>query len=148
MDGGAWEATVHGVTKSRTGLSHFTFTFYFPLSCIVEGNGNPLQCSCLENRRDGRAWWAAVYGVAQSQTRLKRLSSSSSSRPLENSKGKWVGFSHKQTARDREQQRQILILYLIHIKKYLGDIFIWILIREKFSVKKRKAMWKIWAVNI
>ena len=53
--------------------------FYFPLSCIGEGNGNPLQCSCLENPRDGGAWWAAVYGVAQSWTRLKRLSSSSSS---------------------------------------------------------------------
>ena len=45
-----------------------------------EGNGNPLQCSCLENPRDWGAWWAAVYGVAQSRTRLKRLSSSSSSR--------------------------------------------------------------------
>ena len=41
------------------------------LSCIGEGNGNPLQCSCLENPRDGGAWWAAVYGVTQSQTRLK-----------------------------------------------------------------------------
>ena len=50
--------------------------FHFSLSCIGEGNGNPLQCSCLENPRDGGAWWAAVYGVAQSQTRLKRLSSS------------------------------------------------------------------------
>ena len=49
------------------------------LSHIEEGNGNPLQCSCLENPRDGGAWWAAIYGVAQSQTRLKRLSSSSSS---------------------------------------------------------------------
>ena len=49
------------------------------LSRIGEGNGNPLQCSCLENPRDGGAWWAAVYGVAQSRTRLKRLSSSSSS---------------------------------------------------------------------
>ena len=48
------------------------------LSCIGEGNGNPLQCSCLENPRDRGAWWAAVYGVAQSRTRLKRLSSSSS----------------------------------------------------------------------
>ena len=47
-----------------------------------EGNGNPLRCSCLENPRDGGAWWAAVYGVAQSQTRLKRLSSSSSSRSV------------------------------------------------------------------
>ena len=52
--------------------------FHFSLSCIGEGNGNPLQCSCLENLRDGGAWWAAVYGVAQSQTRLKRLSSSNS----------------------------------------------------------------------
>ena len=53
--------------------------FHFSLSCTGEGNGNPLQCSCLENPRDGRASWAAVSGVAQSQTRLKRLSSSSSS---------------------------------------------------------------------
>ena len=51
--------------------------FHFPLSCFGEGNGNPLQCSCLENLRDGGAWWAAVYRVSQSQT---RLSSSSSSR--------------------------------------------------------------------
>ena len=51
--------------------------FDFSLSCIGEGNGDPLQCSCLENPRDGGAWWAAVYGVAQSRTRLKRLSSSS-----------------------------------------------------------------------
>ena len=55
-----------------TSLSLFT-------SCIGEGNGNPLQCPCLENPRDGGAWWAAVYGVAQSRTRLKQLSSSSSS---------------------------------------------------------------------
>ena len=51
--------------------------FHFSLSCIGEGNGNPLQCSCLENPRDGGAWWAAVYGVTQSWTQLKRLSSSS-----------------------------------------------------------------------
>ena len=53
--------------------------FHFSLSCIGEGNGNPLQCSCLENPRDREAWWAAVCGVAQSRTRLKRLSCSSSS---------------------------------------------------------------------
>ena len=53
--------------------------FHFSLSCIGEGNGNPLQCSCLENPRDGGAWWAAVYGVAQSWTRLKRLGSSGGS---------------------------------------------------------------------
>ena len=49
---------------------------HFSLSCTGEGNGSPLQCSCLENPRDGGPWWAAVYGVAQSQTRLKQLSSS------------------------------------------------------------------------
>ena len=51
--------------------------FHCSPSCIGEGNGNPLPCSCLENPRDGGAWWAAVHGVAQSRTRLKRLSSSS-----------------------------------------------------------------------
>ena len=56
--------------------------FHFSLSRNGEGNGNPLQCSCLENPRDGGAWWAAVYGVAQSRTRLMRLSSSSSSRSI------------------------------------------------------------------
>ena len=70
MDRGAWWAAVHGVVKSQTRLSDFTST---SLSCIGEGNGNPLQCSCLENPRGGGAWWAAVYGAAQSRTRLKRL---------------------------------------------------------------------------
>ena len=113
MDGGAWWAAVHGITRSRTRLSDFTFThwkrkwqptpvllpgefqgqrslvgcspcygsdtterlpFHFSRSCIGGGNGNPLQCCCLENPRDGGVWWAAVYGVAQSQTRLKQLS--------------------------------------------------------------------------
>ena len=50
--------------------------FHFSLSCIGEGNGNPLQCSCLENPRDGGALWAAVYGVEQRWTRLKWLSCS------------------------------------------------------------------------
>ena len=75
MDRGAWWAAVHAVARVRqdwaTSLS---------LSCIGEGNGNPLQCSCLENPRDGEAWWAAIYGVAQSRTQLKWLSSSSSTR--------------------------------------------------------------------
>ena len=53
--------------------------FHFTLSCIGEGNGNPLQCSCLENPRDGEAWWAAVSGVAQNWTRLTWLSSSRNS---------------------------------------------------------------------
>ena len=59
-----------------TSLSLFTFMHW------REGNGNPLQCSCLENPRDGGDWWAAIYGVAQSRTQLKRLSSSSSSSSL------------------------------------------------------------------
>ena len=59
---------------SQTRLSDFTF--HFSLLCIGEGNGNPLQCSCLENLRDAGAWWDAIYGVAQSWTQLKQLSSS------------------------------------------------------------------------
>ena len=73
MDRGAWTATVHGVTKS--GVTE-QLDFRFSLSCIGEGNGNPLQCSCLENPRGRGAWWAADCGVAQSRTRLTRLSSS------------------------------------------------------------------------
>ena len=57
--------------------------FDFSLSCIGEGNGSPLQYSCLENPRDGGAWWAAVYGVAQSQTQLKRLSNNNSNAAYE-----------------------------------------------------------------
>ena len=52
--------------------------FHFSLSCIGEGNGNPLQYSCLENPRNGGAWWAAIFGVSQSRIWLKQLSSSSS----------------------------------------------------------------------
>ena len=66
-----------GSLRDRQAIAKSTerLHFHFSLLCIGEGNGNPLQCSCLENPRDGGAWWAAVYGVAQSQTRLKRLSS-------------------------------------------------------------------------
>ena len=74
--GRCWDSQNSGSVESdMTEPLHF----HFSLSCTGEGNGNPLQCSCLENPRDWGAWWAAVYGVAQSQTRLKRLSSSSSS---------------------------------------------------------------------
>ena len=82
MDRGAWWAAVHGVAGSRARLH-----FHFSLSCIGEGNGNPLQCSCLENPRDSGAWWAPVSGAAQSRTRLKRLSSRSSSRNREMNSG-------------------------------------------------------------
>ena len=56
--------------------------FHFLLSCTGEGNGTPLQCSCLENPKDGGAWWAAVYGVAQNRTRLKLLGSNSNQNEL------------------------------------------------------------------
>ena len=73
----AWK--IHGqrslVGYSPWGLEELDTTerlhFHFSLLCIGEGNGNPLQCSCLENPWDGGAWWAAVYGVTQSVTRLK-----------------------------------------------------------------------------
>ena len=67
---------VQGVAERHNQVTSY---FHFPLSCIGEGNGNPLQCSCLENPRGGGAWWVAIYGVTQSRTRLKRFSSSSSS---------------------------------------------------------------------
>ena len=66
MDGGAWWVAVHGVAKSQTRLSDFTFTFHF----------HALEKE-MENPRDRGVWWAAIYGVTQSWTRLKRLSSSS-----------------------------------------------------------------------
>ena len=66
-----------GVSKIESDMTE-RLHFHFSLSCIREGNGNPLQCSCLENPRNGGAWWAAVYGVTQSWKRLKRLSRSSS----------------------------------------------------------------------
>ena len=69
-------ATVHGVAEELDMTEQINF--HFSLSCIGEGNGNPVQCSCLENTRDRGAWWAAVSGVAQGLTRLKRLSCSSS----------------------------------------------------------------------
>ena len=72
MDRGAWWAAVHGIAKSQTRLSNFTFHFH-----ALEKEMEPTPVFCLENLRDGGAWWAAVYGVAQSHTRLKRLSSSS-----------------------------------------------------------------------
>ena len=72
-----WRSLVGGSPWGRRELDTTErLHFHFSLSCIGEGNGNPLQCSCLENPRDGEALWAAVYGVAQSQTRLKWLSSS------------------------------------------------------------------------
>ena len=76
MDREAWWVAVYGDAESdMTARLHF----HFSLSCIGEGNGNPLQCTCLENPRDDGAWWAAFFGVAQSQTWLTWFSSSSKS---------------------------------------------------------------------
>ena len=71
---------MNNVVITFIGGHYLAYHSDFSLSCIGEGNGNPLQCSCLENLRDGGAWWAAVYGVTHSRTQLKRLSSSSSRR--------------------------------------------------------------------
>ena len=93
--------------------------FHFSLACIGEGNGNPLQCSCLENSRDGGAWWAAVYGVAQSRTRLKRLSSSSSSRhqKLYNLYGQ-IERMEKSLWKAKDSRRDIIV-EVCHIKEEL-----------------------------
>ena len=85
---------LQSIGSLRTEWLHFRFL----LSCIGQGNGNPLQWSCLENPRDGGAWWAAICGVAQSQTRLKWLSSSSSQyscveNPTE--RGAWGAAVHR-----------------------------------------------------
>ena len=73
--GASW---TKGTRVLEVGVNSWSeFWFHLGVYC-GEGNGNPLQCSCLENPRDGGAWWASIYGVAQSRTRLKRLSSSSS----------------------------------------------------------------------
>ena len=79
------------------------------LSCIGDGNGNPLQCSCLENPRDGGAWWAAICGVAQSWTRWKRLSSSSSN-PFPKSSSNILQISERQRHTPNNQSRYLGII--------------------------------------
>ena len=69
MDREAWRAAIHGVAKSRTRMSDFTFTF--PFHALEKEMATHSSVLALENPRDGGAWWAAVYGVAQSWTRLK-----------------------------------------------------------------------------
>ena len=69
MDGGAWSAAVHGVAKSQTKLSNFTFTFHF--HALEKEMATHSSVLAWKNPRDGGAWWAAIYGVAQSRTQLK-----------------------------------------------------------------------------
>ena len=88
--------------------------FHFSLSCIGEGNGNPLQCSCLVNPRDGGAWWAAVSGVTQSRTRLKWLGSSSSSSIFYNDKKKMMVEMVKMNFWKVAYSSEILIIKTIH----------------------------------
>ena len=86
--------------------------FHFKLSCIGEGNGNPLQCSCLENPRDGGAWRAAVYGVAQSRTRLKRLTSSSSKKKRQRNQKSNCQYLLDHQKSKRVPEKHLLLLLL------------------------------------
>ena len=87
--------------------------FHFSLSCIGEGNGNPLQYSCLENLRERGAWWAAVSGVAQSRTQLKRLSNS---RHLGNLKlkGSW-DICHILRRAETPSTKKLLVQRILHL---------------------------------
>ena len=105
--------------------------FHFSLSCIGEGKGNPLQCSCLENPREWGAWWAAIYGVSQSRTWLKRLSSSSGSNPF-------LIFRGLSTPTSRPHYSWGACLKCSHYSGFLGSLIaqqlIWSL--EKIKVSK------------
>ena len=114
------------------------FHFHFSLSRIEEGNGNPLQCSCLENPRDGGAWWAAVYGVAQSRTRLKRLSSSSSMKGYNSrtlrwkrclDQGVWEGVRSFQAL----WEKQSLHLHMLTNFEALWTRFFWVLMEASLQ---------------
>ena len=120
--------------------------FHFSLSCIGEGNGNPLQCSCLENPRGCGAWWAAVFGVAQSRTRLKRLSNSSS---RDDPNQDWPQIPVVKLAKvDLKpcNHPYFMLLFLFPVKcttptfKYI----FFFLISESFS---RKEIWNIYLVK-
>ena len=105
------------------------------LSHTAEGNGSPLQCSCLENPRDGGAWWAAVYGITQSRTRLKRLSSSSSSEVMSKT---W------QSQCLWKLLLCSLTLYRLLLWKWGNNICVGRLgVRETKKEKKRKILWKL-----
>ena len=137
MDGRAWKTAVHGVAKGRARLSDFTFTFHF--SRIGEGNGIPLQCSCLENPRDGGAWWAAVYRVAQSRIRLKWLSRSSNTTLLLPGRGRkifplaWQELSQRETVTAQPMKSH----YTLN-SQFLSKIFFFITAPPNFSFSPGK----------
>ena len=116
------------------------------LSCIGGGNGNPLQCSCLENPRDGGAWWAAAYGVMQSRTLLKRLSSSSSS-----TNTPWIDQTNLFSLTDPQLQCRIwstsFMLFFIYLFFILESIFYfhrmrWYITRST-QITTRSVAWSI-----
>ena len=127
--------------------------FDFSLSCIGEGNGNPLQCSCLENPRDGGAWWAAIYGVAQSRTWLKWLSSSSSRvyecltsghRTKWFSKVSWPNFhSHWNVGPQSFNTCWTFSFLLIEWLSHWSFMFLWQLIMMNTS----HIYWQLWNVS-
>ena len=98
--------------------------FYFPLSCIVEGNGNPLQCSCLGNPRDGWAWWAAVYGVTQSRTWLKLLNSSNICSTKMSNIGNWRSIFSGSKLKNLNviNTKYLFIIFLEIDKRELGAL--------------------------
>ena len=134
--------------------------FHFSLSCIGEGNGNPLQCSCLENPRDSGAWWAAVYRVEQSRTRLGRLSSSSSSsKPKYSVRPKisiYTGDIYDTTFVDSSLLTEYLSLFIVLVFKlhlYMLPAFRlnkqfhhWGLFRDKIIITF--FLWHVFIVNI
>ena len=116
---------------------------------IGEGNGDPLQYSCLENPRDGGAWWAAAYGVTQSQTQLKRLSSSSSSSKSEDLK--WINNDYKSNSPSYGKSKKVAWLFLAPwqtsffffygIKPFLAVELVDTLTLEKKMVKNVSSTW-------
>ena len=119
MDGGAWLAAVHGVTKSQAWLSNFTFTFHF--SCIGERNGKPLQCSCLENPRDGGASWLLSMGVHRVGHDWSDLAAASAVTTINlyysntlNHEQDFCQFSHHSTSLSKSYISAMLLKNMIH----------------------------------
>ena len=118
--------------------------FHFSLSCIGEGNGNPLQCFCLENPRDGKAWWAAVYGVAQSRTRLKRLSSSSSSSSLK----EWIPSAATGQTRSNCGQQRFSKSVLVRLEaKKKKSLFFSLLLHKARDIYPEMHSWGTYATS-